>query len=238
MIKREDVINFVKYCEDNLTLKNAEDICEDLYHNLPLCIMDAVYSMGVRYTSARNVTERYKKYGEAESSESHTVTDFIENVKKEGGCEAFAYNVVKNLQRTATRNGILKSESCCLVAQVLKARGIETISDFMSYCDKAELDKAICSTKSQSSGIMLKYLYMLAGDENMVKPDRMIRRFVKNAGFSKIEDEDIVELFRGTVSELKGSYPDLTPRALDSAIWLYQRKIKAEKKKDRCHSEA
>ena len=108
----------------------------------------------------------------------------------------------------------------------------------MSYCDKAELDKAICSTKSQSSGIMLKYLYMLAGDENMVKPDRMIRRFVKNAGFSKIEDKDIVELFRGTVSELKGSYPDLTPRALDSAIWLYQRKIKAEKKKDRCHSGA
>ena len=127
MIKREDVINFVKYCEDNLALKNAEDICEDLYHNLPLCIMDAVYSMGVRYTSARNVTERYKKYGEAESSESHTVTDFIENVKKEGGCEAFANNVVKTFSEQLPEMESLSLNPAALLHRFFKQGGLKRL---------------------------------------------------------------------------------------------------------------
>ena len=232
MITKNDIAVFVKHCESVLDLKNAKDACAGLYQNLPLCLLDAVYSMGVRYGSTRKVTARYAAYyGIQATNANHTVSEFLKNIENAGGAKIFAENVLNNRQRTATRNGIIKSESCKLVAEELKKRGIETISNFNDYPDKEDLDRAICATKSQSSGIMLKYLYMLAGDENMVKPDRMICRFIQSV-LSHIKDhEDMVSLIREAAEELKSDYPTMCARALDHCIWEYQRKIKVKPKK-------
>lgn len=224
MITSNDIRIFANHCKATLNLANAKDPCAGLYQNLPLCLLDAVYSMGVRYGSTRKVTARYAAYYVPQGTNAnHTISEFLKNIENAGGAKNFAENVLNNKQRTATRNGILKSESCELVAKELQKRGIETISDFRNYSDKNELDKAICSTKSQSSGIMLKYLYMLAGDENMVKPDRMISRYI-GLVLPRIKDhDDMVELVCRASDELKKSYPRLCPRALDHSIWEYQR---------------
>lgn len=42
---------------------------------------------------------------------------------------------------------------------------------------EAEITQIPC----QRSGISLRYLYMLAGSEEFIKPDRMINRFVYEA---------------------------------------------------------
>ncbi len=227
MISKKDTDIFTEHCRAVLDLKNAVDECEGLYKNLPLCILDAVYSMGVRYGSVRKVTARYAAhYGKDAEGEGHTVSDFLHNIDAAGGTDAFARDVLCNRHRTAPRGGILKSESARLVAQVLARRGIETLSDFRTYGDKVELDRAICKTRSQSSGIMLKYLYMLAGDKNMIKPDRMITRFIGAVLPEVTEHSDMILLLQSAAAGLAHIKPDMSPRMLDFCIWRYQRALK------------
>ena len=226
MITKQNVTDFADYCRKTLDLPNAKDPCANLYVNLPQALCDAIFSMGARYGSVRKVVANYVSYNVAKnSSPNHTISEFLETIEKVGGAEKFASDIVKNLQRTSAVNGILKAESCRLVALELKARGIETISDFNSYPDREELDRAILSTRSNKSGIMLKYLYMLTGDENMVKPDRMISRYIASAGISVLDNDEKVELVRAAAAELKSEFPNLVPRALDHAIWKYQRAL-------------
>lgn len=80
---------------------------------------------------------------------------------------------------------------------------------------------------------MLHYFYMLSGDEDTCKPDRMICRFLKeNVDTTKWNDnsltqdkiEDIQELFRCAVKELKRKgFGDMTVRLLDNQLWKYQK---------------
>lgn len=64
---------------------------------------------------------------------------------------------------------------------------------------------------------------MLAGMENFIKPDRMIIRFLEGSIEKKIDPKEAFELMMSVFNELKEEFPNLTPRELDHAIWLYQR---------------
>ena len=228
----QTIKNFADYCEKKLSIAGKTDPNLDFYKSLPICILDAVYSIGVKYSSTSKVTERYIKHFDLNISRSaadeneHTVKDFLNNIKEAGGAKAFAEEVVHNRQRTSSRNGILKAEACELVAKVFESHGINTLSDFENYHKKDELDKDILSVHGQSSGVMLKYLKMLCGNNNLIKPDRMVKRFV--AGFSSTitSDEDLQELVSRAATEvLKLKYPNMKPRLLDYLIWEYQKNI-------------
>ena len=58
----------------------------------------------------------------------------------------------------------------------------------------------------------------------MVKPDRMISRYIWSVFPHIKKHSDMVELVRRASDELRVSYPILCPRALDHSIWEYQRK--------------
>lgn len=212
-------------------LKDREDPFKDFYKSLPICILDAVFSIGVRYTSVVNVVNSYIgtfdltiSRTQADATE-HTIRDFLANVAKYDTIEDFSKNVLHNMQRTSSRNGILKAEACREVALVCQKHGINTLRDFNDYADKAALDKDIKSVRGQSSGIMLKYLYMLAGDENRVKPDRHIVRFIKETcALQKLTDDDAQVIMARAVEILKPEYPNITVRFLDSLIWEAQRR--------------
>lgn len=49
-------------CKSKLDLTNLPHAEEYGYHNLPLCIIDAVFSIGVRYISTENTVKRYCDY--------------------------------------------------------------------------------------------------------------------------------------------------------------------------------
>ena len=79
--------------------------------------------------------------------------------------------------------------------------------------------------RGKRSGIMLKYLYMLTGDENRVKPDRHIVRFIKETcTLQKLTDDDAQAIMVRTVEMLKPEYPNITVRFLDRLIWETQRR--------------
>ena len=211
-------------------LTNGEDPFKTFYKSLPICILDAVFSIGVRYSSVINVVKNYMcTFGlsisktKADSNE-HTINDFLANIAKYDTIEAFSKDALHNMQRTSSRNGILKAEACKEVALVCQKRGINTLHDFNEYVDKSGLDKDIKAVRGQSSGIMLKYLYMLAGDESRVKPDRHVIRFIKETcDVQKLSDDDVQAIMTGAVERLRPRYPKITVRYLDNLIWEYQR---------------
>ena len=131
--------------------------------------------------------------------------------------------------RTSSKNGILKAEACYLVAKVFEKHRIDTLNDFSKYANKSDLDADILEVKGQGSGIMLKYLYMLAGKSDEIKPDRHMINYVKSV-FPGIKGEkdypEIIKIIKEAVRQLKGKYPMLTERFLDVLIWDYMRSQK------------
>jgi hypothetical protein len=63
---------------------------------------------------------------------------------------------------------------------------------------------------------------MLTGDRNLIKPDRMLKRFVSDAtdvSLQNCNDELVIDLITYAANQIDGMYP----RRLDSIIWRYQR---------------
>jgi len=230
-IDKNDVISLVRFCKDHLDLDNIELSSEYGYPNVPLCIIDAVFSIGVRYTSTQNTVSRFCEFlGGIHDSESDrstsssqlSVSDFIWMYDKYG-IEGMAERVYGNRQRTSVRSGILKAEAALLFAKTLSRFGIEYINDVEKLIGNREFEGEIMNIPGQRSGLSLRYFYMLTGSENLVKPDRMINRFVSSAIGRQYGLDETTKLLVKACEILKEEYPGLTPRLLDNSIWKYQR---------------
>jgi hypothetical protein len=199
------------------------------YSSLGLCVIDAVYSIGVRYEStSRTVGDFCRKYGweknRAKAKEEHTISAFIAALQPyENKWEELAVKVFDNRQRTSSRGGILKAEAVFRFAKVLQKFKIERFADVMSGM-KGDVRRAILEIRGQSSGLSYNYFLMLAGKTDKVKEDRMISRFVANAvGRANLSDGESEQLVRAAAGVLQTEYPKLTPTSLDYLIWKYQR---------------
>jgi hypothetical protein len=63
----------------------------------------------------------------------------------------------------------------------LDAAGVRYLQDVSAAAQDEKLDTALRAIPGQGSGISVGYFFMLAGDDNLVKPDRMIVRYVGKA---------------------------------------------------------
>ena len=119
-----------------------------------------------------------------------------------------------------------------IVKDILQVSGFDTIIEVRSTVDEAlnEFDSKIYKIPGQSSGICLKYFFILTGCTDFIKPDRMIQRFFKmvlaSAGVakSKISHDQMQQAITGACEILKSDYPWIKPAYLDHFIWRYQRK--------------
>jgi len=127
--------------------------------------------------------------------------------------------------RTSTTSGILKSEAVCKFGKVLYSYGINYFQDLAPYIGDASLEDDIKSIPGQTSGKSLNYFYMLAGDENYIKPDRMIIRFVEHCIGKSVNTDLATSLIIDASNILSQDFSSLTPRMLDHEIWKYQRGI-------------
>ena len=232
-------------CVSELNLASASLSPEYYYDSLPQCIIDAVYSIGVNYTSTRNTVIRYCERTDKQrlsnplgnQSDVHTVNELLTCLSERadfGAVELFG-----NEQKTSSRNGKLKAEAVYEFAQTLYAHNINTIADIRvaSTTDIARVEKEIKKIKGQTSGISFSYFLMLAGNENHMKIDRWLLRFVGEAlNIEKFNDvpqayEDLIAV----CNELKATFPHITPRLLDHTIWSYIRakEIKENNKKNK-----
>ena len=123
-------------CESILDLASASLSPSYYYDSLPYCIIDAVFSIGVKYTSTQNAVKSYctyyglREYNMEQDSrgDTHTVSQMIEHIESIG-IEKSADIVFKNHQRTSSRSGILKADAVLRFARILQKYEIETLAD-------------------------------------------------------------------------------------------------------------
>jgi hypothetical protein len=195
----------------------------DGYDSVGLAMIDAIWSIGVRYQSVENVIARYRAERlagghDAEADRPEDVRRFIEAC---GGPEGFALRI-RNHQRTSSRNGILKAEAVLHEARILEHESVGVPADLAGASEERldHLRGRWSGVPGQASGISWRAFCMLVGLAE-VKPDRMIRRYVASAlgrsGESAVGVEEARDLVMATAAHL-----GVSPRALDYAIWSYQ----------------
>lgn len=214
------------------TLKDALDYNDELdnealYHSLPLCIVDAVFSISARYESTTKVVERLANkqqwlINSTEGQEEPSIQALLD-LYKIHGIQGMADTVYENRQRTSVKNGILKSEAVFLFAKALDKAGVKRLAD-ISKENYDAIKKEVIKIPGQRSGISLRYFYMLTGDYDHVKPDRFVMRFAKmGLNGRSLSVEECHEAIVRTCLRLQSTYPELTPRAFDKRIWRWGR---------------
>ncbi len=227
--ERADAQMVADFCRARLDLNAAaqSDGTRPAYAHLPLCVIDAVWSLSVRYESVRNVVSRYVAHaslGGQNNGDAHTVADFVQAVEKVG-VDNFAAQVLQNKQRTASKSGILKADAVHRFALVLQEHGAQTIGDVPEKLrGNARFEQAILSIPGQGSGLSLRYFYMVCGASDLTKPDRMVFRFLQAALNRSIGGaSEAQSLLTNASLLLRADFPNLSPRSLDNAIWKFER---------------
>lgn len=215
-------------CERLFALDTVKLSRSYYYASLPLCVIDAVFSIGVKYTGVQNTVRRYCKYfGLREydperdiAGDVHTVSELIQNIETIGVGRC-ADSVFQNHQRTSSRNGILKTDAVLRFAKVLQRYGVETFADLLDNKLTTAAEREIKTIPGQRSGLSLQYFYMLAGADELAKPDRHVLKFLEQCTGEQHSMAAAQELLTEAVAVLKAKYPDLTVRLLDYTIWDY-----------------
>ena len=221
-ISRDEATLLRRACERALSDSGESIHIPDGYRSVPLCAIDAIYSIGVRYEGVENVVERYRSYWRAQGvdadSPAHTTAQFL---REFGERDDLGFTLFGNRQLTSPRGGIPKADAVLRLLEMLGSCDfdIQTTEQLRSHFKDEKLDAAIRSIHGQSSGISAKYLFLLAGVEDAIKPDRMIVRFVSDAVGRKVTPLEAQDLLVETVPGLKSAFPDVTPRLLDHVIW-------------------
>lgn len=162
---------------------------EFYYHSLPLCVIDTVYSLNQLYKATQNVISRFCKYFDLKifrepknlipvTEEQFSIDDFI-SIHGQYSFEELANEIYRNRRPTSPRSGILRSEAIYKFAIALKMHGVNYLQNIEKVIGAKSFEKHILEIPDQSSGISLRYFYMLAGSEDYLKPDVWLIRFVE-----------------------------------------------------------
>lgn len=228
-----DVAHVADYCRAVLSLDDASLSDEYYYAHLPLCVIDAVFSIGVNYASTRNTVSRYCQASGLQQTrlsrdtlppveQQQSIEQMIALIEAHGP-DHFAHHVVCNRQRTSTTNGILKAEAVLRFGRVLQQHGCRYLQDAAGMAADTTLEREVCAIPGQRSGLSFHYFLMLAGSDDLVKPDRMVTRFLTTVLQRSVTQREAQHLLPDVAAHLYPVYPHLTPRMLDYVIWSYQR---------------
>ncbi len=199
------------------------------YGHLSLCVIDSIFSIGVKYEGVQNTINRFcdhYKLNKFSKNNELTTSHFLKLMEGET-IKHLTENIYQNRQRTSTNNGILKSEAVILFLKVLQKFKIEKLGDISEILNNEQFEKEIKEIPGQKSGISLKYFFMLAGSDDLIKPDRMIIRFLENIVGTKLSLEDCQLILTAVSDKLNLKGFNITPKKLDNLIWSYQRNIEA-----------
>ncbi len=223
-----DIVRLAGYIQ-NTALNPLPLPQEFFYASLPLCVIDAVFSIGVTYTSTRNTVTRFCKQQSwsmslgsdmARVKGEHSISEFLALVEGHSP-EQLATNLFGNHQRTSSRSGILKAEAVQQFATALMEAGIDDFSDINEGC-LTRAEALVRKIPGQASRISFDYFRMLAGDDTLIKPDRMVQRYIAKA-FDEVPQQvgpdKARALLQGAAQLLVQRGQDWSPRRLDYAIW-------------------
>jgi hypothetical protein len=221
-----DVQQIAAYCRANLDL-TARLGEEYSYRHLPLCVINAIFAVNVKYSATKNVIERFCDHIGIDNPKSFkpvnefSIRDLIA-LYREHSVNYLAEVIYQNSQRTSPRSGILKAEAVLRVAELMARFGINTIEDVPKFVDDTVFEAEYKRIPGQASGVSLNYLRMIVGQENISTDNRQIIRFIAAATGREPKVDECHPLLVEVCGALSSEYPNLKPRTLDNLIWQYQ----------------
>ena len=228
----EDLDKVIESLRSLPGLAQPVDYAEFRYASLPLCVLDAIFSINARWESVSAAVGRYAAHyglplthppGIVPNPEQQaTVDDLIAHITSVGP-DRFAADVMRNSTRTSTRGGILKAEAALHFAQVLKAHGIQVIQDMSQRLTDSGLEADLKNVHGQGSGVAVRYFLMLAGAHDLIKPDRMIVAYLSRVLGQRVDADRAQAVLAAAAEALRPEYPAVTPQHIDAAIWTYER---------------
>ena len=211
-------------CAEKLPPPSAWSAFAGYPDSLALAVIDAIWSVGIRYTTTRGVVTRYTAYRRLAGADAATdgLTELLGVYDLLGGTDA-VIDHFGTRHRVSTRPGAaLKGEAVHQAATALHTLGIDTAAQFRTSQDTGlglRAEAAWKAVPGQGSGISWRYLRMLLGIAD-VKPDRMVKRFITSAlgpDEQPLSDDQVVDLVKATAA-----HHGVDPRALDHEIWKHQ----------------
>lgn len=204
------------------------------YQSITLCLIDAIFSINVRYEGVKNVVRNYcETYRLQERrvsaarlpplADQDSIAKLVLRIQKRGS-EAFASEVLQNRCRTSPTNGILKAEAVFRLAKILKRHGVNYLQDVPVILKNELIEAEFRTVPGQRSGISFKYFLMETGREELVKPDRMLLDWLERTLNRRVSAPQAQSLLKDAAANLRSKFPKVTPRQLDLLIWNHERK--------------
>lgn len=213
---------FINYCETHLDFNIQAPAG---YNSAPLCALDSVFSIGVRYSSVVKVVNRFLKLcGNLPIDTDINTSEVLKIIGETPGEILADQNHLDNHQKTDTKAAaLLKADAFLRFLRVMRKYNIETCQDIADNVDNEDFKNCIKAIRGQTSGLTLEYLFILARIDTYVKVDRHIKHFVTQAsGNEHLSKAEITALIRQTAEVMaKSTHPGMTARWLDHIIWRY-----------------
>ncbi|MDX3192887.1 hypothetical protein PV458_31150 [Streptomyces sp. MN03-5084-2B] len=200
--------------------------------HLPVCVLDAVFSINARYSSVIAVCDRYAQHQNLDPhllavADAATVigtnleqpVDALAALGREIGADLLASDVLSNRSRTSTRGGVLKAEAAVRYAEILAESDVHTLDDAADLLrDLGRLEEVERRLRTVPGNgvhdVRLGSLWMLAGDDEHVKPDRVVLRWIHGHLAREVDARTARCLIDDTARRLQRA-----PWELDHAIW-------------------
>lgn len=203
------------------------------WRSLTYCILDAVWSIGARYDSV--VVPLVRRVA-AEHGDGDPLVPVLEPLPPDPApLHAFLsrfsdrnpLSAHTNRQRTSPRGGSLKADVAQAHARVFVDHGVNTLHDIdvlirdRQRCEHVDATLRRLPGEGQH-GVRRNYLWMLTGDEDLVKPDRMVLAWLARHGVETDALGATLHL-RLIAQHLTASGRPITPWEVDHAIWSAER---------------
>ncbi|MCP2098453.1 hypothetical protein LV78_006448 [Actinosynnema pretiosum] len=202
--------------------------------HLPLCVLDAVFSINLRYRGVIRVCNAYadhtglpdrllpadRAHEVIGTAREHPV-DTLAEVGRSIGADDLAHRVLRNRGRTSTRGGVRKAEAALRYAETLAAEGVHRFADVSALLADpvrlAQVEAKLQLVPGHGAGVRLSYLWMLTGADDRVKPDRMVLRWLARHLDRAVSTTEATALLVAL-----GERTDHTAWELDHAVWQHE----------------
>lgn len=219
MVAQQQIQQFAKYCEQHLDFNIGDP---PGYLSAPICALDSVFSIGIRYSVVVSSVYRFCDLLHVEFERTTITTSEVLRII-DGISDDDLANQYLTRHRTSTNNGILKATAFRMFLQTMQTHRVETCDNIHAISGDIDFENDIKTIPGQRSGITLDYLYILSGMTEYVKDDRHIKCFF-NEVFpqNNFSHDDRVNIIREAAHIMShGLHPGMTPRHLDHIIWNY-----------------
>lgn len=196
--------------------------------SLSLCILDAVWSIGAHYDNVvvplvRNLAKEFGVEQPTVPMNEPIDTDPLP-LTRLAGLTVDQLVRLTNWQNTSTRGGIRKAVAALRHIHAFRAHGVTGLDDAVALFGNEKRFAAVNKDLRAIPGegvhaVRRDYLWMLVGHDDLIKPDRMVLRWLKKHGVivDPVGARDLIAALVPPVSaRLKRN---VTAWEIDHALW-------------------